>query len=156
VGKVADAVTPDSQDRGATYAQGQTATRVEGEQAIPIVQEQLRVGKRAVERGGVRVRAYTVETPVNEQISLREEHVNVERHRVDQPLSAASGDAFQERTIELSETTEEVVVAKEARVVEELVINKEATERTETISDKVRHTEVDVERLPARPPPTGR
>ena len=115
---------------------------------IPLIEEQLRVGKRSVERGGVRVRAYTVETPVNEQISLREEHVNVERHRVDQPLSAASGDAFQERTIELSETTEEVVVAKEARVVEELVINKEATERTETISDKVRHTEVDVERLP--------
>lgn len=117
------------------------------EQTLPIIEETLKVGKREVGRGGVRVRSYIVEEPVSEQVSLREEHVNVERRAVDQPLSSAQGDIFQERTIELTETAEEVVVAKEARVTEELVINKDVEQRTETVSDTVRHTEVDVERL---------
>jgi uncharacterized protein (TIGR02271 family) len=126
----------------------QTRLTGQNEQAIPIVEEQLRVGKREVGRGGVRVRSYVVEQPVNEQVSLREEHVNIERRPVDQPLSAAAeGDLFRDQTIEMTETAEEAVVAKEARVTEELVVGKEVEQRTETISDTVRHTEVDVEQL---------
>jgi uncharacterized protein (TIGR02271 family) len=115
------------------------------EQSIPIVEESLRVGKREVDRGGVRVRSYVVETPVSEQVNLREENVSVERRRVDQPLSAADGDAFRERTIEMTETAEEAVVAKEARVVEEVIVRKDVDNRTETVSDTVRRTEVDVD-----------
>jgi hypothetical protein len=37
------------------------------------------------------------------------------------------------------------VVAKEARVKEELVLKKDVNQRTETVSDKVRRTEVEVE-----------
>jgi len=37
------------------------------------------------------------------------------------------------------------VVSKEARVTEELVVRKEAEQRTETVSDTVRRTEVEVE-----------
>src|SRR5437764_3366736 len=50
--------------------------------AIPVVEEQLKVGKREVQRGGVRVFSRVVETPVNESVNLREEHVNVERRPV--------------------------------------------------------------------------
>lgn len=115
------------------------------EQSIPIVEESLRVGKREVDRGGVRVRSYVVETPVSEQVNLREENVSVERRRVDQPLSAADGDAFRERTIEMTETAEEAVVAKDARVVEEVIVRKDVDNRTETVNDTVRHTEVEVD-----------
>lgn len=115
----------------------------EGE-AIPIVEEQLVVGKRAVERGGVRVRSYVVETPVSEQIGLRDEHVTVERRRVDLPLREA-GDGFRERTIAMTETGEEAVVGKTARVVEEVVLRKQVGERTETVTDTVRRTEVEVD-----------
>ena len=115
------------------------------EQSIPIVEESLRVGKREVDRGGVRVRSYVVETPVSEQVNLREENVSVERRRVDQPLSAADGDPFRERTIEMTETSEEAVVAKDARVVEEVVVRKDVDNRTETVNDTVRHTEVEVD-----------
>jgi len=115
------------------------------EQSIPIVEENLRVGKREVDRGGVRVRSYVVETPVSEQVNLREENVSVERRRVDQPLSAADGDAFRERTIEMTETAEEAVVSKDARVVEEVVVRKDVDNRTETVNDTVRRTEVDVD-----------
>ncbi len=115
------------------------------EEAIPVVQEELLVGKREVNRGGVRVRSYVVETPVHESVQLREEHVEVERRAVDLPLSAATGDAFRERTIEMTETAEEAVVAKDARVVEEVVVRKDVGERTENIDDTVRRTEVEVE-----------
>ena len=121
------------------------ATEVVGDaQVIPIVEERLTVGKRDVERGRVRVRSYIVETPVSESVSLRDEHVSVERRAVDLPLSAAD-EAFHDRTIEAVEHREEAVVAKDARVKEELVIKKETGQRTETVSDTVRRTEVEVE-----------
>lgn len=129
---------------GSTAYAGTTGTSGT-EEAIPVIQEELLVGKREVNRGGVRVRSYVVETPVEESVRLREEHVEVERRAVDLPLSAAEGDAFRERTIEMTETAEEAVVAKDARVVEEVVVRKDVGERTETIADTVRSTEVEVE-----------
>jgi uncharacterized protein (TIGR02271 family) len=116
----------------------------EGEEAIPIVEEELRVGKRQVEGGRVKIRSYMVETPVQEQVNLRQEHVHVERRPVNRPLSGTEN-VFQDRTIEASERSEEAVVSKEARVKEEVVVNKDVRDRTETVSDTVRRTEVEVE-----------
>jgi uncharacterized protein (TIGR02271 family) len=115
--------------------------------AIPVVEERLKVGKREVQRGGVRVYSHVVETPVSENIGLREEHVNVERHKVDQPLSPSDTAAFREQEIEMRETAEEAVVEKSARVVEEVVVGKQVSERQQQIKDTVRHTEVQVEQL---------
>ena len=114
------------------------------EEIIPVAEEKLRVGKRDVSHGRVRVRSYVVETPVSEQVSLREENVTVQRRAVDRPLTG-SDRLFEDRTIEVEERGEEAVVAKEARVREELIVNKEVAERTETISDTVRRTEVEIE-----------
>ncbi len=127
----------------------QRAANVDSTTAIPVIQEQLRVGKREVQRGGVRIFQRLVETPVNETVNLREEHVSVERRPVDQPASAADLSAFEEKSIELRETAEEAVVEKTARVVEEVVVGKEVTQRQEQISDTVRRTEVEVEQLGA-------
>ena len=118
--------------------------RTGGEERIPIVEERLSVGKRETQHGRVRIRSYVVETPVEERVALREEHVNVERRPVDRPV-AAGDDAFSERTVEATESAEEAVVSKEARVTEEVVVRKQAEERTETVSDTVRRTEVEVE-----------
>ena len=118
-----------------------------GKAAIPVVQEEVRVGKRQVERGGVRVFSRMVETPVNETVSLREEHVSVERRPVDQPINPADVAALKDQTIELRETAEEAVVQKSARVVEEVVVGKEVSQRQENIQDTVRHTEVEVQPL---------
>jgi uncharacterized protein (TIGR02271 family) len=116
----------------------------ERDQVIPVAEERLNVGKRDVSHGRVRVRSYVVETPVREQVSLRQEHVEVERRPVDRATTSAE-DAFQERTIEMDERSEEAVVSKEARVKEELVVKKDVEQRTKTVSDTVRSTEVDVE-----------
>jgi uncharacterized protein (TIGR02271 family) len=115
-------------------------------EAIPVVEEEVHVGKRTVERGGVRVRSYVTERPVEEQVRLRDETIHVERRPVDRPISSAD-DVFKERSIELTETDEEAVIAKEARVVEEVVVRKDVEERVETVRDTVRRTDVDVQQL---------
>ena len=127
---------------GATAAAGLATDR---DAAIPIVEERLVVGKRDVDRGGVRVRSYVVATPVSEQVTLREESVDVQRRAVDRPLTDAD-DAFRERTIEMTETGEEAVVGKQAVVTEEVSLRKDVGQRTEEVRDTVRHTEVEVER----------
>jgi uncharacterized protein (TIGR02271 family) len=110
---------------------------------IEVVQENLRVGKRDVSHGRVKVRSYIVEENVSEDVNLRSENVEISRRAVDRPVGAV--DAFAERTIELEETAEEAVISKEARVVEEIDLKRNVRDRTETVSDTVRHTEVDIE-----------
>ena len=138
-----DEETLDSADtnRGADRGERSGTT----DDTIEVAEEELHVGKRRVNRGGVRVRSRVVEEEVSEDVTLRDEEVRVERESVDRKVSGSDGDLFQERTIEATETDEEAVVDKEAHVTEEIHVNKEATERTETVSDTVRRTEVDVE-----------
>lgn len=114
---------------------------------IEVVEEQLRVGKRQTQEGGVRVRTRIVEEPVEEEVRLREERVHVERRPVDRAADAGAIAAFKEGTIEVTETVEEAVVDKTARVVEEVSVSKESEVRTETVRDTVRRTEVDVEEI---------
>ena len=122
-------------------------TGTTGEVAIPVVEEELQVGKREVSRGGVRVYSHVTERPVEENVRLREEHVHVQRNPVNRPASEADFEAFKEGAVELTETAEEAVVSKQARVVEEVVVGKDVTERTETIRDSVRRTDVEVEEV---------
>ena len=131
---------------GADMTDRLTTDRSGNEERIDIVEEELVVGKREVNRGGVRVRSYVREVPVHEQVRLREEHVEVERRPVEGRSTTDLGaDAFREREISMTETAEEAVVGKTARVVEEVVVRKEAHERTEQIDDTVRRTEVDID-----------
>lgn len=124
----------------------ETANRSSAENvAIPVVEEELQVGKRQVRRGGVRVYSHVVETPVEENIQLREEHVRVQRNPVNRPATQADFQAVKEGAIELTETAEEAVVSKQARVVEEVIVGKDITQHTETVKDTVRHTKVEVE-----------
>lgn len=115
--------------------------------SIPVIREDLQVGKREVESGGVRLKSRIVERPVEESIRLRQEHVNVERNTVNRPATEADFNSFKEGTIEVREHNEVPVVSKDARVVEEVSLDKEVSEREETIRDTVRNTEVDTETL---------
>jgi uncharacterized protein (TIGR02271 family) len=118
-------------------------TAAAGDEVIPLAEEQLEIGKRTVDRGTTRVRRYVVEKPVEQNVTLYGERVTIERRH---PIegTAAAGGAFEERTVEVRETEEVPVVGKTARVVEEVAIRKEATERTEAVKDTVRREEVEV------------
>lgn len=113
--------------------------------AIPVVEEELKVGKRTVQRGGVRIYTSITDTPVEESVTLREEHVEVTRRPMDR-AAQASDFVTSDTPIEIIETAEEPVISKKSRVVEEVVIDKGATERTETVRDTVRRQDVDVKK----------
>jgi uncharacterized protein (TIGR02271 family) len=131
---------------GANNLQAGAATGQAGMSA-QVIEENLQVGKRVEQTGGARLRSRIVERPVEASVRLREEHVSVERHPVNRPATEADFNAFKEGEIEITESAERAVVGKEARVVEEVTLGKEVTEREETIRDTVRKTEVDVERI---------
>jgi uncharacterized protein (TIGR02271 family) len=130
--------------------QGASTRRVEGDKevTIPVVEEEIAIGKREVERGHVRIYSRVTEQPVEESVRLREEKVTVERRPVDRPATEADFAAAGKDVIEMTEKAEEPVVTKRARVVEEVVVQKDATEHTETVRGTERHTDVDVQREP--------
>ena len=112
---------------------------------IPLVDEELEIGKRSVEAGGVRVQTRTVTKEFRRDVPLREEHVTIERRRVDEPLTTADADAqLHDRAVEVKATSERPVVTKRAHAVEEIVLKKERAERIEQVQDTVRHTDVEI------------
>lgn len=133
------------------YAQTGDATG----QTAQVIEENLQVGKRTEQTGGVRLRSRIVERPVEANVRLREEHVVVNRTPVDRPATEADFQAFKEGEIEVTESAERAVVGKEAHVVEEVSLGKEVTEREQVIHDTVRNTEVDVEQIPTSTTTTG-
>ncbi len=118
------------------------------DEKLQLSEESLVVGKRLVNQGGTRIRRYVVETPVEQQVSLHDERVVLDRHPVTDGR-AVDAAAFSEndKVIEMTETTEQAVVGKTARVVEEVSLRREGVDRSETIHDTVRKEEVDVERV---------
>lgn len=115
----------------------------EGE-TFEVVEEELRVGKREVDTGSVEVETHITERPVEETLNLREERIDVDRRPVDRPASPEDLNTFQEGTFEVRATSEEPVVEKNARVVEEVEIRKDVDERQETISDTLRRKDVEI------------
>ncbi|MCF0074175.1 YsnF/AvaK domain-containing protein [Dyadobacter sp. CY261] len=115
--------------------------------SLPVIEEELQVSKREIETGGVRLRSRIIERPVQESVRLRQEQVTVTRTPVDRIASVSELDTFAEGTIEMTERAEIPVVTKEARVVEEVSLNKTVEEHDEIIHDTVRNTEIDVEDL---------
>ena len=129
------------------YAGAGRRERGRDEVALPVVEEELEVGKREVERGGVRVRSRVTEQPVEGEVNLREERVTVDRRPVNRPASEADLRGIREGSFEVTERAERPVVEKRARVKEEIVIGKETGERTETVRDTLKRTDVDVEEI---------
>ncbi|HEX7021566.1 MAG TPA: YsnF/AvaK domain-containing protein [Trueperaceae bacterium] len=123
--------------------------RERGELNIPVVEEEVRVGKREVERGGVRVRTYVTETPFEENVELRDETIHVDRQPVDRPASEADMNAFREGSYEFTETDEEAIVEKRPHVVEEVHVGKDVQERTETVRGTTQRKDVEVEQVDA-------
>lgn len=123
----------------------ETYVRGDESASLPVIEEELQVSKREIETGGVRLRSRIIERPVQESIRLRQEQVTVTRTPVDRIATESELDTFAEGTIEMTERAEVPVVTKEARVIEEVSLNKTVEERDEIIRDTVRSTEVDVE-----------
>lgn len=114
------------------------------EQVLRLAEEQLNVGKRLVQEGTTRIRRFVTTKPVEQQVTLHEEHAEVVHRAVTDPDFVKDID-WSDKTIEVNETAEEPVVSKSARVAEEVVISKKGTDRVQTVKDTVRRQEVEVE-----------
>jgi stress response protein YsnF len=116
--------------------------------SVPIVEEELSVAKSKSANGGARVTSSVTETPVEETVTLKEETVKAKRKDADHVLDSDEAEgAFEEKTVEMMGTKEEAEVKKEARVVGEVEIEKEAKERQKTVKDTVRKTDAEVEEV---------
>ena len=126
---------------------GESSPQEQGE-TLQEIEEELSVGKRKVASGGVRVTTSVSERPVEETVTLREEEVEVERQPADRKLKPEEAEAaFQEKTVEMLGTSEELEVSKEARVVGEVALGKRVAEREEKMRDTVRRTQVEIEEI---------
>jgi uncharacterized protein (TIGR02271 family) len=117
-----------------------------GEEVIRLAEEQLDIGKRQITTGKSRIRRFITEKPVQQQITLHEEHCEVARREVTDPSLAKDVD-WKDRIIEVVETSEQPVVTKTARVAEEVVIRRRGSDRVETVRDTVRRQQLEVERV---------
>jgi uncharacterized protein (TIGR02271 family) len=112
---------------------------------IPVMEEELTATVREQEAGAVRIEKDVVTEEQTLNVPVTEERVRVERRVVDRPVSAADAAAFEETVIDVPLTTETVDLQKQARVTGEVVVSKEAVERTEQVSGSVRREEVFVD-----------
>jgi len=128
------------QDR-ASY-QERTTHEASGEQVIAVGEEVLNVGTRVIPGKTTRVRRVVVEQPVEQDVTLHSETVVVERRR---PQASIGQDVLTEVTVEMSETNEVPVVSKSVHLVEEVLLRKEVTARTEKIRETVKRDKLEIE-----------
>jgi uncharacterized protein (TIGR02271 family) len=110
---------------------------------LRLAEEQLQVGKEMVETGRTRVRRFTTEREVAQDISLHDEHAEVLRRAVTEPAAFGNID-WADSEIEVTETAEHALAKKTARVVEEIELKKVGTDHIETIHERLRRQEAEV------------
>jgi uncharacterized protein (TIGR02271 family) len=126
---------------------GTDVARMTGEEEIriPVMEEELTATTRRQDAGAVRIEKDVVTEERVLDVPVTEERVRVERRVVDRPVNAADAEAFTDTVIEVPLESEVVDVQKQARVAEEVVLSKEAVQRTERVKDTVRKEEVFVD-----------
>jgi uncharacterized protein (TIGR02271 family) len=146
-GTVLTGVETSTIDRGSAGGRAEVGAyevAAEDELRIPVVEEELTATVREQEAGAVRIEKRVVEEDRALEVPVTDEQIRVERRIVDRPVGAET-QAFEEIVIDVPVTTEQVELQKQARVAEEIVVSKEATQRTERVSDTVRREEVYVD-----------
>jgi len=124
---------PDSPGDAAMSTDETTLTRSE---------EELRVGKRQVEAGRVRLRKWVETAPVATDVELTRETVRVEREPINQPVSGAE---IGEEQVDVTLRAEEAVVDKQTVAKERIGLDKDVETERQTIQDEVRREQVEIE-----------
>jgi uncharacterized protein (TIGR02271 family) len=134
------------QRRGmAEQSRGSSAARRPSEEGttMQLKEERVKVGKREVESGGVRLRKIVRTETVQQPVELQHEEIVIER--VAGSGAAVPGEAFKEETIFIPLRREEPVIQKETRIREEVRVGKKRESERRTVSESVRKEDVEVE-----------
>lgn len=113
------------------------------DRTIQLKEEQVKVGKRQVEAGGIRLRKIVRTETVNQPVQLQREEIVIERVPGNEATAPAGG--FGGEDIYIPLRREEVVIQKDARVTEEIRIGKKVEVDTEQVSAQVRKEELRVD-----------
>jgi len=113
---------------------------------LSLAEEQLEIGKQMIETGRTRVRRFVTAHDVSHDVTLHREHAEVLRKAISDPAYIGEID-WADRTIEAIETAEQAVVNKTARIVEEVALRMIGSDKVETIRDKLRRHNLEIERI---------
>jgi len=132
---------------GTQFAENRFARNADatGEMRIPVAEEQLVPEKHREQVGEVDVTKRVVEEQRTIDVPVSREQVNVERRAVNEPVPPGAH-PFQDQTIRIPVTEEEVTATKQPRVVGEVVVNRERVTEDVPVTGTVRREEVDVNR----------
>jgi uncharacterized protein (TIGR02271 family) len=111
---------------------------------VPLSEEEVKVGKRTVSGGEVRLQKKVSREPVNVPVELKHEDVAIERVPAHETRSAGK-EPFQEEHVEVPLSREEPVVEKETRVTGGVRVRKTEGIEEETIQESVRREDVDID-----------
>jgi uncharacterized protein (TIGR02271 family) len=118
------------------------------DEVLRLAEEQLQVGKQMVETGRTRVRRFVTEREASADITLHNEHAEVLRRAIADPKYVGEID-WADRELEVVETAEHALANKTARIVEEVSLKKIGADHVETVKDKLRRQQVEIERVGA-------
>jgi len=153
-----------AQTTGAATSQTETTMAAGQEQVIiPLYQENVKVGKREVDAGGVRIRKHVTTEPLNQDLELRQETLSIDRLPADQggaatttgqgaattaaaPQEGQLGQPFQEGEITIRLQKEEPVVERSMTQSGKIVAQKRSTTQQTTVKENVRKEQVDIEK----------
>jgi uncharacterized protein (TIGR02271 family) len=119
----------------------------EDEQRLPIIEERLRVAKKDVSGGKVRVRTRTTTETEALDVDLLDEEVDVERVEVGLVVDVAPQVRTEGDVTIVPVLEERLVVEKRLVLVEEIRIRRKAAFRTERVEAELRKQHATVERV---------
>jgi uncharacterized protein (TIGR02271 family) len=105
-------------------------------------EEEIRVGKREVEGGRVRLHKWVETEPVSAEVELEQERAYIQREPINEPVTGAE---LTEQEIEVPLRREEAVVQKDVVGKERISVSKEVESQVETVTDEVRKERVEIE-----------
>lgn len=131
-------------------------TQTSGEKlVIPVIAEEIAVGKRVIESGKVRISKRISEHEELVDVPLFREEVRVERVPVNLFVEALPTVRQEGDTMIIPVVEERIVIQKKLLLVEELRVRKEVVEHHQPQTVNVRKEEVEIKRVTPDKQPRG-
>lgn len=122
-----------------------TPSLQETDRTLKLKEEEVKIGKRQVEAGGIRLHKIVRTETINQPIELQREEIVIERVPA-QGSELAGETRFEEEDIFIPLRREEAVIEKQARVREEVRVGKKTEVERQDVTTQVRKEELEVDR----------
>ncbi|MBB4658760.1 YsnF/AvaK domain-containing protein [Parvularcula dongshanensis] len=132
-------------EKGRSAANGDPA-----ETRLTLAEERIRVAKRTVDRGGVRVSTVTEHEDETVETPLRRQWAKLDRMPVERFVEAAPEPRVEGDTVVISVVEERAVVTKQLVVIEEVRVRLDELTETDSRTVRVAKQHLRIDEIPAR------